>query len=205
MIWKEVIIDKKNNTAMVGDSKQDSKTVAHHVEGEKLNNIGEFQDTAGQKLQDIKTKVAVVLELVNSILAGPVSEKGKLHLEGGKKILENFGSGFEDVLKDPRENLDELIKSRYEKSPMGRLEKFVQALLVEKVVEPIGVLKEKEFLTALKKFINSACNVVIVICKGVLENTKASGECAKSFQELLVAGKKVMMSGKKHTGAGPVR
>ncbi|WP_425363942.1 hypothetical protein [Candidatus Tisiphia endosymbiont of Hybos culiciformis] len=147
------------------------------------------------------SKIAECLKAAEEELKKITPLKGVAKLQGEKaqSLLQGFKDGFDKARKEVKEYTDTVPGSpirdfadqrsaeQYEKSPIGRLEKFAKDQLkkVEKIFEePVNAIKNNKILNAVADVIKCSCKAVSTIVKSTLNNAIAVGKVAESVVNL---------------------
>ncbi|MDR0329959.1 MAG: hypothetical protein LBH99_04825 [Rickettsia sp.] len=182
-----------------------STTPSHDQDVGTRSGVGPFEN-----LNIALSEIANYLQNAEENLQKITQLKGleKLQGEQAQKLLQDFKNGFDKVRQEVTDYTDTVHASpikafadkqsreNYEKSPIGRLEKFAKEQLkkVEKIFEgSTNAVKNNPILNAVGNVIKSACHAVSTIAKGTLNNAIATGELAKSVVNLGVAIKNTIV------------
>ncbi|MDR0296786.1 MAG: hypothetical protein LBH67_02265 [Rickettsia sp.] len=174
------------------------------------NNKNESKPDSLENLNTALDKVTELLKVAEKELKNIPQLKGldKLQGEKAQNLLQKFQQGFdkarEDIKKDVenrhaapiRDFADQQSAEQYEKSPIGRLEKFAKDQLkkVEKIFEgPVNTIKDNKILNAVVNVIKCSCKAVSTIVKSSLNNAIAVGKVAESVVNLGSAIKNAAM------------
>ncbi|WP_375319310.1 hypothetical protein [Candidatus Tisiphia endosymbiont of Oplodontha viridula] len=160
------------------------------------------------------SKVAECLKTAEEELKKMAQLKGldKLQGEKAQNLLQDFKEGFDKARKEVKEYAetkpgapirdfaDQRSAEQYEKSPIGRLEKFAKDQLkkVEEVLKktfekPVNAIKGNKILNAVVDVIKCSCKAVSTIVKSSLNNAIAVGKVAESVVNLGTAIKNAAM------------
>ncbi|WP_342272131.1 hypothetical protein [Candidatus Tisiphia endosymbiont of Parasteatoda lunata] len=158
--------------------------------------VGPFED-----LNIALSEIANYLQNAEENLQKIAQLKGleKLKGEQAQEAFQAFKKGFDKVRQGVTDYTDtvhaspikafadEQSRENYEKSPIGRLEKFAkdQLMKVGKIFEgSADAVRNNPFLNAVGKVMEAACNAVVTLAKSTLNNAIATGELAKSVVNL---------------------
>ncbi|MCC8371461.1 MAG: hypothetical protein LN568_01670 [Rickettsia endosymbiont of Pseudomimeciton antennatum] len=163
--------------------------------------IDNSQSNSLENLNTTLEEITKLLKVAEKEFKNIPQLKGLYKLQGEKaqSFFQEFQQGFDKVTEDIKKDVenrhatplkdfaDQKSAEQYEKSPIGRLEKFAKDQLkkVEKIFEgPANAIKDNKILNAVANVIKCSCKAVSTIVKSSLNNAIAMGDLAKSVVNL---------------------
>ncbi len=174
----------------------------HGIDSSTPNPLGNLNTALSQVAECLKAAEEELKKIAK------LNGLDKLQGEKAQNLLQDFKEEFDKARTEVKEYTNTVpgasirdfanqqSAEQYEKSPIGRLEKFAKEQLkkVEEMFEkPVNAIKGNKILNAVVDVIKCSCKAVSTIVKSSLNNAIAVGKVAESVVNLGSAIKNVAM------------